>query len=101
MVEDYAEDCAEQYAEKCANRWCRATRDDDEGKLFRFDLDLGNRAGGNELITEYIWLCTRCAELMHPKVEVSGDTVTLRLTNNLSANLPAVTATDASAAWIH
>lgn len=51
--------------------------------MFRLDLDLGNKAGGNELKTEYIWLCARCAQVMHPKVEITGNTVTLRLTKKL------------------
>jgi hypothetical protein len=69
-------------AGNCANRWCSAPRLEDEGKLFRLDINLGNRAGGDERKTEYIWLCASCANRMHPKVEVSGNTVTLRLTKN-------------------
>lgn len=69
-------------AAKCANSWCFATRLDQEGKLFRLDLDLGNKSGGNERKTEYIWLCPSCANVMHPKVEVTGNTVILRLTRN-------------------
>ncbi len=65
---------------KCANAWCPTTRQSHEGKLFRLDLDLGNKAGGSEYKTEYVWLCARCACLMRPKVEVAGNTVTLRLT---------------------
>ena len=68
--------------EKCVNSWCPSTRHDDEGKLFRLDIDLGNKAGGNEMKTEYIWLCARCALEMHPKVEVTGDTVRVRLSKN-------------------
>jgi hypothetical protein len=56
--------------------------------LFRLDIDLGNQAGGHERKTEYIWLCAECAELMHPKVDVIGDTVTLRLTRNVSHTEP-------------
>jgi len=67
---------------KCANSWCPTTRHHHEGKLFRFDINLGNKAGGNERKTEYIWLCAVCAQKMHPKVEVTGNTVTLRLTKN-------------------
>ena len=69
-------------AGKCANNWCPTTRLHHEGKLFRL-IDLGNQAGGHERKTEYIWLCAECAELMHPKVDVIGDTVTLRLTRNV------------------
>jgi hypothetical protein len=64
---------------KCANRWCLATRHHHEGKLFRLDLDIGSKAGGAERRTEYMWLCPNCARQMHPKVEVNGNTVTVRL----------------------
>ncbi len=67
---------------KCANSWCHTTRHHDAGKLFRLDINLGNKAGGKERKTEYIWLCARCAQEMHPKVEVTGDTVTVRLSKN-------------------
>jgi hypothetical protein len=67
---------------KCANSRCLTVRRD-EGKLFRLDINLGSKSGGkNERKTEYIWLCGQCAQVMHPKVEVIGDTVTLRLTKN-------------------
>lgn len=68
---------------KCVNRYCGATRHHDEGKMFRLDLDLGNKSGGGECMTEYIWLCPDCAQRMHPRVEVHGDTVTVRLSENL------------------
>ncbi len=68
--------------EKCVNSWCPSTRHADDGKLFRLDIDLGNKAGGSELKTEYIWLCARCALKMHPEVEVTGNTVKLRLSKN-------------------
>jgi hypothetical protein len=67
---------------KCANSWCPTTRHHHEGKLFRLDIDLGNKAGGDERRTEYIWLCAPCAQVMHPKVEVTGNTVRLLLTKN-------------------
>ncbi len=67
---------------KCANSWCHTTRHHDAGKLFRLDINLGNKAGGKERKTEYIWLCAHCAQEMHPKVEVTGDTVTVRLSKN-------------------
>ena len=67
---------------KCANSWCSTTRHHHEGKLFRLDINLGNMAGKDERKTKYIWLCAPCAQVMHPKVEVNGDTVTLRLTKN-------------------
>lgn len=69
-------------AAKCANRWCPATRHHDEGKLFRLDLDLGSKAGRSERKTEYLWLCPACAQHMHPRVEVRGNTVTVRLSRN-------------------
>ena len=62
-------------ATKCANRCCTATRNVNEGKLFRLDLDLGSKTGGDEHRTEYMWLCSDCAQRMHPRVEVSGDTI--------------------------
>lgn len=67
---------------KCANSWCPTTRNHDEGKLFRLDIVIGNRAGGKERKTEYVWLCAPCACKMHPKIDVIGNTVTLRLTKN-------------------
>ena len=67
---------------KCANNWCLTPPDYHEGKLFRLDIDLGNRAGGDERKTEYIWLCACCVLRMHPTVMVTGDTVTVRLTKN-------------------
>jgi hypothetical protein len=67
---------------RCANSSCSATRHQHEGKLFRLDINLGNKAGGTERKTEYIWLCAHCSQQMHPKVEVTGNTVTLRLTKS-------------------
>jgi hypothetical protein len=67
---------------KCANNRCSTTSHHDEGKLFRLDINLGNKAGGNERKTEYIWLCTCCAQVMHPMVEVTGNTVIVRLSKN-------------------
>jgi hypothetical protein len=64
---------------KCANRWCATSPQHQDGKLFRLDFDLGNMAGGDEQKTEYIWLCAPCAKEMRPKVEVIGNTVTVRL----------------------
>jgi hypothetical protein len=75
-------------ASKCENRCCPATRKHDEGKLFRLDLDLGSNGGGSERRTEYMWLCPRCAQRMHPKVEVNGNTVTVRLSRNAPMPLP-------------
>ena len=81
--------------DKCANRWCSTTRQHREGKLFRLDIDLGSRTGGDERKTEYIWLCSSCAQIMHPEVEVTKDSVLLRLTKNLPmlvAEMPLVAA---------
>jgi hypothetical protein len=63
---------------KCANSWCPTPRHHHEGKLFRLDIDLGTKTGGDERKTEYIWLCACCAQVM----QVNGDTVTLRLAKN-------------------
>jgi hypothetical protein len=68
---------------KCANRSCPTSRHNDEGKLFRLDINLGNKSGGDERKTSYIWLCDWCAQQVHPKVEVNGDTVTVRLSKNV------------------
>lgn len=68
--------------DKCANSLCPTTRQHHEGKLFRVDIDLGNMAGKNEQKTAYVWLCAKCAEEMAPKIEVVGDTVTVRLFKN-------------------
>jgi len=67
---------------KCANSWCPTTRHHHEGKLFRVDIALGNKAGENEQRTAYVWLCAKCAEQMVPRIEVAGDTVTVRLSKN-------------------
>ena len=60
---------------KCANECCLTPRDPNEGKVFRLDIELGNKAGGNEHKTAYIWLCASCAQKMHPKVQVIGNTI--------------------------
>jgi hypothetical protein len=78
-------------AMKCANRCCPAIRQGDEGKLYRLDLELGSKAGGTECKTDYLWLCDECAQRIHPRIDVCGDTVTVRLTSNRSmppANSP-------------
>jgi hypothetical protein len=67
---------------KCANSWCPTTRHNHDGTLFRLDIDLGSKAGKNERRTEYIWLCACCAQVMHPKVEVNGDTIKVLLSKN-------------------
>jgi hypothetical protein len=67
---------------KCANSWCPTTRHHHEGKLYRLDIDIGNKADKDEHKTEYIWLCARCAQEMHPWVEVTGNTVRVRLSRN-------------------
>jgi hypothetical protein len=86
-------------ARTCANSSCATVRRQNEGKLFRLDIDLGSLSGeGDEYMTEYVWLCGACAEVMHPKVEVTGDTVRLRLTRNDPMRLP-VAATTALPMW--
>lgn len=67
---------------KCANSWCLTPKHQEQGKLFRLDINIGDKAGKSERKTEYVWLCGHCAQIMHPKVEVAGDTITLRLTKN-------------------
>jgi hypothetical protein len=78
--------------QKCPNHWCPTTRHRHEGTLFRLDIDIGNKAGGNERKTEYIWLCAHCAQVMLPKVDVVGDTVTVRLSKKDPLPLVADTA---------
>ena len=68
---------------KCANHSCSTRSRHGEGKLFRLDINLGNKTGGNERETDYIWLCDCCALIMHPKVEVSGNTVRVLLSKNV------------------
>ena len=67
---------------KCANSWCPTAHREDEGKMFRLDIDLEDKFGGSERKTEYVWLCNSCAQLMHPKVVVSGNAIKLMLTKN-------------------
>ena len=76
---------------KCANNSCSAVCHRDEGKLFRLDINLANAAGENECKTLYVWLCSRCAGEMNPKVEVAGDTVTVLLASTKRGALPART----------
>jgi hypothetical protein len=65
---------------KCVNKACSASfHDPDEGKLFRIDIEIGSKSGGNERKTEYIWLCGRCARTMNPRIEVAGNVLTVRL----------------------
>jgi hypothetical protein len=64
---------------KCANPSCSASRQNEEGKLFRVDIDLGNATGGHQCKTTYLWLCAACAQSLRPKVEVVGNTVTVLL----------------------
>jgi hypothetical protein len=83
--------------EKCANNWCPTTRHHHAGKLFRLDIDLGSKAGGHVIKTEYIWLCASCAQQMHPKVVVTGDTVRVLLSKNESIHAADTAAAAASA----
>jgi uncharacterized metal-binding protein YceD (DUF177 family) len=65
---------------KCANASCAApsglTRD---GKLFRADVDIEDLSGQRTRKTQYVWLCSRCAETLEPTIEVNKDTVIVRL----------------------
>lgn len=73
---------------KCANNSCSIVRSQNAGRLFRLDLDIGSKSGAKgERKVEYLWLCTDCAQVMQPKVEVRGDTVTLKLTKIESIQL--------------
>jgi len=38
--------------------------------------------GENEHHVEYLWLCPECSLTLQPKVQVSGDLVQVRLTQN-------------------
>ena len=69
-------------AQYCVNRRCTTVRRGNQGKLFRLDIELGNLSGRDEHKTEYVWLCAACAQVMHPRVQIAGDTVTLLLTKN-------------------
>ncbi len=64
---------------KCANAHCSACHHPDEGKLFRLDLEIANTAGATQLRTVFVWLCSRCAREMNPRVEVAGNTVRVLL----------------------
>ncbi len=85
-------------AQTCANSLCTTARRSNQGKLFRLDIDLGSLFGTDEHLREYIWLCGGCAQQMRPKVEVTRDTVTLRLTKNDPIPVP-VAATTAPSIW--
>jgi hypothetical protein len=70
---------------QCVNSWCPTPptlRHNQDGKLFRLDINLGNKAGGDERKTEYIWLCAHCALEVHPTVVVTGNTISVRLAKN-------------------
>ncbi len=64
---------------KCANSWCSATPYNHTGKLFRVEIDVGSKAGKCRRETTDLWLCSRCAAELDVKVEVTGDTVRVRL----------------------
>ncbi len=63
----------------CANRFCSALIHSGQGTTFRFDLNLGNKSGESQSKTAYIWLCPRCAQVLNPTIEVTGNTVRVRL----------------------
>ena len=87
----------------CANRRCTTVRRGNQGKLFRLDIELGNLSGRDEHKTEYVWLCASCAQVMHPRVQVAGDTVTLLLTKKdaIPAMPPPMAGGGASLKWVH
>jgi hypothetical protein len=74
-------------AARCANPACQAIRHEDEGKLFRIEVELGDKAGTRKLKTGSLWLCRRCVRKMNPKIEVAGNIVRVLL-----AAIPAVPA---------
>jgi hypothetical protein len=82
---------------KCANTRCSTPRRHHEGKMFRLDIELGNKSGEDERQTEYVWLCACCAQQMHPTVDVSEDTITLRL----SKIDPMAEDTTSSSVWVN
>lgn len=84
---------------KCANSSCATVSRHNQGKLFRLDIDLGSLSGADEHMTEYIWLCASCAQVMHPTVEVTRDTVTLRLTRNEPIPAPVPVAGSSALKW--
>jgi len=47
--------------------------------MFRLDIELGDRDGGIQRKFTYVWLCSRCASALTPKVQVSEGTVKLLL----------------------
>jgi hypothetical protein len=65
---------------KCANVSCAALSSlPQEGKLFRADVDIEDLAGQRTRKTEYLWLCSRCAQTFEPIIEVNKNTVIVRL----------------------
>ncbi|MFB3814748.1 MAG: hypothetical protein ACE14L_11625 [Terriglobales bacterium] len=73
----------------CANEKCSAPfRKFSEGKLFCVQIEIVNAAGQQERKVEYVWLCPRCADQMVPRIDVSGDKVTVRLTLTDKPNVP-------------
>ncbi len=65
----------------CANKFC-ANPSHEYGRLFRLDIDIGDKSGGTEHKTEYVFLCDACAQKMRPVVEVVGDAIRVRLARN-------------------
>lgn len=63
----------------CANPACSTQRHNHDGILFRVDIELGSISGTSGNKTAYVWLCSRCAALMIPKVEVTKTAVRIRL----------------------
>jgi hypothetical protein len=77
-------------AGRCANRSCSVSRPPrHNGKIFRVDVKIGDLEGKDQWKTTYLWLCPRCAREMHPRVEVTGDRVQVRLGRIDPAAVPA------------
>jgi hypothetical protein len=63
----------------CANSSCVGSGPSDEGKLFRLDFEIASGDGTIQQRTVFVWLCSRCARQMNPRVEVTGSTVRVLL----------------------
>ncbi len=69
---------------KCANSSCSTVCHHEHDKLFRLEITVGDSAGKSRCRVLYVWLCSRCARELIPKVEVVGDTVTVLLASSKS-----------------
>lgn len=66
---------------KCANASCTARFQYlPQGKLFRFDPELGTRSGPSQRRISYLWLCARCVREFCPRgLRWRAEPVILRL----------------------